>query len=156
MANLKFLAILLLTFSASLAAQDAYTITGQEQTIIYQSDWVRVRRVMHQPGETAPMHDHKQRVSVYLTDATVRLTAPDGKSQELHYTPGLVKWTEPTRHSLLNVGKTPVDVIEVEFLGPRPPRQAHGDLEHRLAGRVGLLRDPRARLVADQRIQRRH
>ena len=120
-AKLQFLAVLLLTFSASLAAQDAYSISGQEQTVIYQSDWVRVRRVMHQPGETAPMHDHKQRVSVYLSDATVRLTAPDGTSVEPHYLPGMVKWSEPTRHVLHNISTTPVDVIEVEFLGPRPP-----------------------------------
>jgi quercetin dioxygenase-like cupin family protein len=124
MRNVQRLPILFLCVSAPLvaplAAQDAYTVTGQEQTIIYKSDWVRVRRVIHQPGETAPMHEHKQRVSVYLTDATVRLTAPDGKSQDVHYTPGLVKWSEPTRHVLLNIGKTPVEVVEVEFLAPRP------------------------------------
>jgi quercetin dioxygenase-like cupin family protein len=120
MPSLRWIPILLFCFAANAAAQDAWTVTGQEQTPIYQNDWVRVRRVMHQPGETAPMHEHKQRVSVYLTDAVVRLTAPDGKIQENHYTPGLVKWGEPAKHTLTNVGKTPVEVIEVEFLGARP------------------------------------
>lgn len=129
MRSLLWIPIFLFSFAANAAAQDAWTVTGQEQTPIYQNEWVRVRRVMHQPGETAPMHEHKQRVSVYLTDAVVRLTAPDGKYQDPHYTPGLVKWGEPTKHTLTNVGKTPVEVIEVEFLGPRPstPQAYTGD-----------------------------
>jgi quercetin dioxygenase-like cupin family protein len=121
MPTLRWMAIVLLCLAAKATAQDAWTVTGQEQTPIYQNDWMRVRRVGHRPGETAPMHEHKQRVSVYLTDAVVRLTAPDGKAQDSHYTPGLVKWSEPAQHILTNVGKNPVDVIEVEFLGPRPP-----------------------------------
>lgn len=126
---LRCVPILLLCCAASAAAQDAWTVSGQEQTPIYQNEWVRVRRVIHQPGETAPMHEHKQRVSVYLTEAVVRLTSPDGKTQENHYTPGLVKWGEPTRHSLTNIGTTPVEVVEVEFLGPRPatPQPFTGD-----------------------------
>ena len=129
MKKLNWLVILAVCAALSAAAQDAYTVSGQEQTIIYKSDWVRVRRVIHRPGETAPMHEHKQRVSVYLTDATVRLTTPDGKFQDSHYTPGLVKWSEPTRHILTNVGKTAVEVIEVEFLGTRPatPQAFTGD-----------------------------
>ncbi len=129
MATLRWVAILLLGLAAKATAQDAYTVSGQEQTPIYKSEWVRVRRVRHRPGETAPMHEHKQRVSVYLTDAVVRLTSPDGKSQDFHYTPGLAKWSEPTRHILKNVGDAPVDVIEVEFLGPRPatPQAFTGD-----------------------------
>lgn len=117
---LRWLAILLLCTAAKATAQDAWTVSGQEQTPIYQNDWVRVRRVIHQPGETAPMQEHKQRVSVYLTDAVVRLTVPDGKFQDSHNTPGMVRWSEPTRRILTNVGSTPVEVIEVEFLGPRP------------------------------------
>lgn len=129
MPMVRVLGILLLGMAVNAAAQDAWTVSGQEQTPIYQNEWVRVRHVMHQPGETAPMHEHKQRVSVYLTDAVVRLTAPDGKAQDAHYTPGLVKWSEPTKHILTNVGKTPVEVIEVEFLGPRPatPQAFTGD-----------------------------
>jgi quercetin dioxygenase-like cupin family protein len=129
MRTVQSAAILLLYFSANALAQDAWTVSGQEQTPIYQNEWVRVRHVTHQPGETAPMHEHKQRVSVYLTDATVRLTAPDGKFQDAHYTPGMVKWSEPTRHILTNIGTTPVQVVEVEFLGPRPatPQAYTGD-----------------------------
>lgn len=135
MRNLRWLLIFLLCMAANAAAQDAWTVSGQEQTVIYKSDWVRVRRVIHQPGETAPMHEHKQRVSVYLTDAVVRLTAPDGKFQDSHYTPGMVKWSEPVQHILTNVGKNPVDVIEVEFLGPRlaTPQAFAGD---------ALMQDP--------------
>jgi len=129
MPTLRWLPVLLLCCAANATAQDAWTVTGQEQTPIYQNNWVRVRRVIHRPGETAPMHEHKQRVSVYLTDAVVRLTAPDGKFQDSHYTPGMVKWGEPTKHILTNIGTTPVEVIEVEFLGPRPstPQAYMGD-----------------------------
>ena len=104
-----------------MSAQDAYRVGKQDQTIIHESAWLRVRRVQYQPGESVSMHEHKQRVVVFLTDGVVRSLAPDGKTTDAPFHRGLVNWSEPVKHALQNVGKSPLIAVEAELLGPHPP-----------------------------------
>lgn len=125
----RSLGFLLLCFAPVAALQDAYTVVPQQQTAIYKSAWLRVRHVVYQPGETVPMHEHKARVVVFLGDAIVRSTTPDGKTTDTTYKAGTVNWSEPIRHTLKNLGSTPLDAVEVELLGPHPdtPQSFTGD-----------------------------
>lgn len=106
--------------AGAVAGQDAYRVVKQDQSVIYESAWVRVRKVTYQPGECVPMHEHKARVVVFLSDGVVRGTPPDGKSQETAFHRGLVQWSAPVRHELENVGKWPLVAVEAELLGPHP------------------------------------
>ncbi len=123
------LALLFLCLAPAAFSQDAYTVVPQKQTTIYESNWLRVRHVVYQPGESVPMHEHKARIVVFLGDADVQSIAPDGKIQENHFKAGLVNWSEPIRHALTNSGKTPLDAVEVELLGQHPatPQAFTGD-----------------------------
>jgi quercetin dioxygenase-like cupin family protein len=129
MRRAALLAVLLIVTAPLAKAQDAYTIVPQKQDVIHESEWLRVRRVTYQPGEKVPMHEHKQRIVVFLTDGTVRSIAPDGKTQDTPFRGGLVNWSEPIKHALENVGSTPLEAVEVELLGPHPtaPQAYTGD-----------------------------
>jgi predicted metal-dependent enzyme (double-stranded beta helix superfamily) len=111
---------LLLSLTPVPAAQDAYTVIPQEQTTIYESGWLRVRRVSYPPGKSVPLHEHKARVVVFLRDAIVRSITPDGKITDTIYKAGTVNWSEPVKHSLKNLGSTPLEAVEAELLGRHP------------------------------------
>jgi quercetin dioxygenase-like cupin family protein len=91
-----------------------------EETVLYQTAAIRVRRTVYPPGRHLAMHEHKGRVVVFLSDGTVRTATPDGKSSDLAFHRGMVYWSDPVRHTLDNVGGTPLDALEVEFLAPYP------------------------------------
>jgi predicted metal-dependent enzyme (double-stranded beta helix superfamily) len=122
---------LLLSLVPVPAAQDAYTVIPQKQTTIYESGWLRVRRVSYPPGESVPLHEHKARVVVFLRDAIVRSITPDGKITDTIYKAGTVNWSEPIKHSLKNLGSTPLEAVEAELLGRHP------DISQRFTGDPG-------------------
>jgi hypothetical protein len=74
-----------------------------------------------EPHEKTPMHEITARLVVWLTDAHLRDTAPDGSSHEIHRRAGAVEWTPTRRHAGENLGDHPI-----EFLGilPQPNRPA--------------------------------
>jgi quercetin dioxygenase-like cupin family protein len=82
-----------------------------------ENDQVRVVRWRLAPHEKTALHDHPGLVSVLLTDADVRLTAPDGKVSELHAKAGTAAWRNPTVHVAENVGDRPVEGVLVEPKG---------------------------------------
>ncbi len=116
----QFVCVAMLLLAPVAVAQDAYSVKKQDQSVIHESDWLRVRKVTYQPGERVPMHEHKARVVVFLSDGVVRGIAPDGKTQDTEFHRGMVQWSEPVRHSLENAGNTPLVAIEAELLGPHP------------------------------------
>ncbi len=83
-----------------------------------ENDQVRVVRWHLAPHEKTALHDHPALVSVLLTDADLRFTAPDGKTSETHGKAGSAAWRNPTVHIAENVGDRPVEGILVEPKGP--------------------------------------
>src|SRR5712692_5413550 len=118
MPTLRWLPVLLLCCAANATAQDAWTVTGQEQTPIYQNNWVRVRRVIHRPGETSAMHDHLDRIAVRLTDFHSRATFSDGSKKESTAKAREAIYSPSTRHSVENLGDTTYEAISIEFKSP--------------------------------------
>ncbi|HKA74826.1 MAG TPA: hypothetical protein VKE26_23685 [Xanthobacteraceae bacterium] len=90
-------------------------------TIVFENDAIRVLRIRMEPHEKTPMHEITARLVVWLTDAHLRDTAPDGSSHEIHRRAGAVEWTPTRRHAGENLGDHPI-----EFLGilPQPNRPA--------------------------------
>ncbi len=82
-----------------------------------ENEWVRVVRWRIAPHDKTALHDHPSLVSVLLTDADLRLTAPDGKTSEVHGKAGAAAWRGPTVHVAENVGDRPVEGILVEPKG---------------------------------------
>lgn len=105
--------------AAQSAAQPTQaTQAAPEEQILYENPYVRVRRTIYPAGKHLPMHSHKGRVVVFLSNGVVRTTTPDGKSHDMTFHRGMVYWSDPVTHTLDNVGGTALDAIEVELLRP--------------------------------------
>jgi quercetin dioxygenase-like cupin family protein len=95
---------------------DPVRIDAKHYRTEIENDQVRVVRVKIAPGETAPMHEHSlNRVTVYLTPQDFRVTGADGKVATAVHKAGDVSWGAPSKHSEMNAGKQPFEVLMVEL-----------------------------------------
>ena len=84
--------------------------------IILENDKVRVKEATFMPGEKPGMHTHEfAHVGVVIDGGTLKFNYPDGKTETLELKRGGAGYREPNvTHEAVNMGKTPVRVIEVE------------------------------------------
>ncbi len=82
-----------------------------------------VRRVELAPGAWLDMHDHGSRVLIALTDVSSRETLADGTRHDAVLKARDVKVSGPKRHQVVNTGKAPLIVVEIEprSLAALPP-----------------------------------
>ncbi len=59
-------------------------------------------------------HTHAPHLSILLTDAKVKLTTPDGKTQDFDMKSGTTFWSEAETHIVINNGSKPVRAYLVE------------------------------------------
>lgn len=105
--------VLLFAVVAGIAvAQDVVKVSPQNHKIILENDQVRVLSVRLKPGEKAAMHSHPASVIYYLSNAKVRVTYPDGKTQDRECRKGSAVWAQPVTHAVENIGTT--DLLEVQ------------------------------------------
>ena len=90
-------------------------------TVEIDNSWVRVLRVKLPPHQTTPLEDHSALVTVFLTEARERTAFPDGIAQEVSRKPGEVVYSEPARHSEINVTDQPLEAVLIE-LKPGAPK----------------------------------
>jgi quercetin dioxygenase-like cupin family protein len=110
----KFLnLVLFFAVAAGIAvAQDVVKVSPQNHKVLLENDRVRVLSVRLKPGEKAVMHSHPASVIYYLSDAKVRVTYPDGKTQDRECRKGSAVWAQPVTHAVENIGTT--DLLEVQ------------------------------------------
>ena len=82
-------------------------------TVELENERVTVIRLRMEPHQKIPMHDVTPRVVVWLTDATLRLTFPDGSTKEIHQRAGEAEWLPQQRHEGENLGDAPIELIAV-------------------------------------------
>lgn len=117
-----FLAALSLVAAAAPAlvlAQDAVTADPAHYKVELENDHVRVVRVHYGAGEKSVMHSHGPHVAVFLTDAAVTMTTPDGKSTPMTRKKGETTWSDGGTHLPTNTGE-PMDVLLIELKAPAP------------------------------------
>ncbi len=111
-------------FAVRYSAQDPPKTDPRHYRVEFENDQVRVLRVRYGPREAAPLHEHAlPRVTINLTDQTVRLTLPDGSTSDLHRAAGEIVYADTAaRHSEVNVTDQPFEVVMVELktTAPRP------------------------------------
>lgn len=98
-------------------AQDATQVDAKHYKVEFENDQVRVLRVKYGVKEKSSLHEHPALVSVFLTDATVKMTGADGKSTEMPVKAGSAMWNDGTKHLPENIGDKPFEVILVEMKG---------------------------------------
>jgi quercetin dioxygenase-like cupin family protein len=90
---------------------------GGNVRIVLENARVRVREVTFLPKQPHGMHTHElAHVGVVLQGGTLSFRYPDGKSETEKLSAGGVGYRDANvTHEPLNVGTTPVRVIEVEL-----------------------------------------
>lgn len=74
---------------------------------------VRVLRINIPAHAQVPEHDVTPRVVIWLTEAHLKMTFPDGTTREESHHPGEVGWTAGARHSGKNLGDEPIEFVAV-------------------------------------------
>jgi beta-alanine degradation protein BauB len=118
MMRYALVAVVLLSFAAPAVAQDPVKVDPTHHKIEIDNAHVRVLRITFAPGDKTPPHDHPAAMAIYLTDAQNRLSPVGGKATEDPRKRGEVRAVAATKHSVENIGKTPVEMILVEFKIP--------------------------------------
>ena len=108
-------AAMVLFVAGMIYAQDVAKVGVDSHNVLLDNDQVRVLKVDLKPGQKVPMHSHPHNVAYYLSDAKVRITLPDGKSQERDIKAGTSSWSEATSHAVENIGSTELQEIQIEL-----------------------------------------
>ena len=96
-------------------AEDAVIADPAHYTVEFENERVRIIRIQYGPGEKSVMHTHGPNVSVMLTDGTVRMTLPDGTTQDLPSKVGDAMWEDSSEHLPENPSDEPFEVVLVEL-----------------------------------------
>lgn len=110
-----FCAVVCLSLTATLPAQDAVKADPKHYTVISENDQVRILKVHYGPHEKSVMHSHPAAVAVFLSDSKGKFTYPDGKSEDMTTKNGDARFMPAVTHMPENTGNTPLDVIVVEI-----------------------------------------
>jgi quercetin dioxygenase-like cupin family protein len=104
-----------LSVSAIAFSQDAAKVDPAHYKVESENAKVRILHFHYGPHEKSVMHSHPDSVVVYLTDAKVKFTFPDGKTQDASGTAGMARFVPASVHNPENVGDKAVDGILVEL-----------------------------------------
>ena len=81
----------------------------------FENERVRILRIAYGSGEESVMHHHPESVAVFLTDALIQMTLPDGSVQELPVEAGQFAYTGVEQHQPKNLSDTALEVVEIEL-----------------------------------------
>jgi hypothetical protein len=87
--------------------------SGPQATTALDNEAVQVLRIHLDAHEKIPMHDVTPRVVVWLTDAHLRATLPDGRTRDERGTAGQVDWVPAQRHAAENLDDHVVEFVAV-------------------------------------------
>ena len=101
--------------STATIGEDSVKADPQHYTVEFENDRVRIIRIKYGLGEKSVMHTHGPHVLILLTENTVRMTLPDGTSEELTGEAGAANWGDALEHLPENLSDHPVEAILVEL-----------------------------------------
>jgi len=117
--RLPLLAVLGLCFCVcGLSAQDAEKVNPKVVKLKFENDRVRVLEVVSNPGDKELLHSHPASVMYVIEGGKLRITAADGKSNDVELKTGDTLWREPVTHAAENIGTTQLHTIIVELRKP--------------------------------------
>lgn len=99
-------------------AQDVMKVAPDTHKVLLENDEVRVLSVLIKPGEKVPMHSHPANVGYFLGPAKVKLTLPDGTTQEREIKADVASWSGPATHAVENIGATDLREVQIELKRP--------------------------------------
>jgi hypothetical protein len=122
---LILLALLCLA-AAPAMAQDPVKVDPKHYTLAFENDQVRVLRVHYGPHEKSVMHEHPALVVIPLSDAAVKFTYPDGKSEVRQLKANEATWMAAEKHLPENLSDKDNNLFVVELKGKAPAAKPSG------------------------------
>jgi len=120
---MKYLPLLVSCFAVlgaiSVSAQDPVKLSPQYYKVLIDNDEVRVLEFHLKPGEKEPIHSHPRGFVYALSDAKLKISYPDGHTEEILVKAGEARWREPVTHAGENIGNTEAHAIALELKKPR-------------------------------------
>ena len=107
--------------SSDSLAQDAARVEPGTYRVAFENDKLRVLEFVSRPRTAVcgvGKHSHPAHLTVALSDASVRVTLPDGKQILASNKLGDVFWSEAETHTVENVGKGSMRALIVELKDP--------------------------------------
>ena len=87
--------VLSLVAAGPAPAQDVVKVSPETHKVMLENERARVLDVHVKPGEKVGMHSHPAGILYYLTDGKLKVTYPDGKTEEREVKAGTAMWSEP-------------------------------------------------------------
>ena len=100
---------------AATLAQDAVKVDPKHYKVETDNAQVRILRIHYGPHEQSVMHSHPSSVVVYLSDGSMRMHLPDGKTQDMQGKKGQALYAPAGVHNPENTGDTPFDAVLIEL-----------------------------------------
>lgn len=103
--------------SRGVHAQDAAKVAPLSYRVALENDVVRVLDFTSRPGAGmcgVGRHSHPAHLVVALSDATIKVTGPDGKAFVARNRMGDVFWAEAETHTTENIGGTAARALVIE------------------------------------------
>lgn len=95
-------------------AADPVAVGPTIYKVILENDKVRVSEITFRPGDSIPEHSHNDHFLYVLSAGTLKLSHPDGTSNDFTGTPGQIVWLPAETHSAVNTGTTEFKALVVE------------------------------------------
>jgi beta-alanine degradation protein BauB len=116
---MKHLLLLLCCTSAvaapSVLAQDPVKLSPQYYKVLIDNEEARVLEYHLKPGENEPMHSHPRGFVYTLADAKLKISFPDGHTEDVVMKAGEAHWREAVTHAAENIGNTEAHAIALEL-----------------------------------------
>jgi quercetin dioxygenase-like cupin family protein len=110
-------------FSLIAQAQDVVKVSPETHAVLFENYQVRVLDVHVKPGEKVGMHSHPASVLYYPTDGKLKITYPDGRTEEREIKAGTAVWSDAVTHAAENIGSTEFHEVHTELkrAAKKPP-----------------------------------
>jgi quercetin dioxygenase-like cupin family protein len=98
-------------------AQDATKAEPRHYKVAFENDKVQVVYIQYGPHEKSRLHSHPQGVVVNISEARLRFTDENGKTQDVYSKAGEARWFPPFRHTVENLGETAYSGVYIAVKG---------------------------------------
>ena len=98
-------------------AQDATKAEPRHYKVAFENDKVQVVYIQYGPHEKSRLHSHPQGVVVNISEARLRFTDENGKTQDVYSKAGEARWFPPFHHTVENLGETAYSGVYIAVKG---------------------------------------
>jgi uncharacterized RmlC-like cupin family protein len=95
--------------------RDAVAVDPNQHKVELENERVRVVRIRYDGRGGSVMHQHAPGIGVYITDANLKVSYPDGRIEYIQAKAGEYFWSsEVLEHQPKNMRDKPIEVLYVE------------------------------------------